>query len=60
MVRRMRLEDLAAGMALTGLETSTVATVVAIVPIAEGAKLVMLAVTFGLILGAPYHLPPGR
>ena len=33
----MRLEDLAAGMSLNGLEPSAVATIVAVVPIAEGA-----------------------
>src|ERR1700730_10598372 len=35
--RRMRLEDLAAGLALNGLEPSAVATVVAVVPIATAA-----------------------
>ena len=33
----MRLEDLTAGMSLNGLESSAVATIVAVVPIAEGA-----------------------
>jgi len=33
----MRLEDLAAGNSLTGLEPTAVATIVAVVPIAEGA-----------------------
>ena len=33
----MHLEDLTAGMSLNGLEPSTVATIVAVVPIAEGA-----------------------
>ena len=33
----MRLEDLTAGISLNGLEPSTVATIVALVPIAEGA-----------------------
>ena len=33
----MRIEDITAGSSLTGLEPSTVATIVAVVPIAEGA-----------------------
>jgi SNF2 family DNA or RNA helicase len=33
----MRLEDLTAGISLSGLDPSTVATIVAVVPIAEGA-----------------------
>jgi hypothetical protein len=33
----MRLEDLTAGLSLNGLEPSAVATIVAVVPIAEGA-----------------------
>ena len=33
----MRLEDLTAAMSLNGLESSAVATIVAVVPIADGA-----------------------
>jgi hypothetical protein len=33
----MRLEDLTAGISLNGLEPSAVATIVAVVPIAEAA-----------------------
>jgi superfamily II DNA or RNA helicase len=36
-VPRVRIEDLSPGSALTGLEPSAVATIVAVVPIAEGA-----------------------
>jgi hypothetical protein len=33
----MRIEEITPGSSLTGLEASTVATVVAVVPIADGA-----------------------
>src|ERR1700722_15703237 len=36
-IPHMRLEDLTAGISLNGLEPSAVATIVAVVPIAEGA-----------------------
>ena len=43
----MRIEDLVPGIALTGLEPSTVATLVAVVPIAEGAVQVIYKTTEG-------------
>ena len=45
----MRLEDLAAGLALNGLEPSAVATVVAVVPIATGAVEVIYKTPDGTI-----------
>src|SRR5277367_399220 len=45
----MRLEDLTAGISLNGLEPSAVATIVAIVPIAEGAVQVIYKTPDGTI-----------
>jgi SNF2 family DNA or RNA helicase len=47
--RRMRLEDIAAGIALNGLEPSAVATVVAVVPIATAAVQVIYKTQDGTI-----------
>lgn len=45
----MRIEDIQPGSSLTGLEPSTVATVIAVVPIADGAVQVIYKTTDGTL-----------
>ena len=45
----MRIEDLTPGLSLTGLEPSTVATIVAVVPIGDGAVQVIYKTTDGVL-----------
>jgi superfamily II DNA or RNA helicase len=45
----MRVEDLTPGIALTGLEPATIATIVAVIPIAEGAVQVIYKTTDGTL-----------
>ena len=45
----MRLEELTAGASLTGLEPSAVTTIVAVVPIAEGAVQVIYKTADGTL-----------
>ena len=45
----MRIEDIKPGSSLTGLEPSTVSTVIAVVPIADGAVQVIYKTTDGTL-----------